>query len=174
MDRGQVAEDRAGARRLGVDAVDRVDPEHPPVLLRLARRADGAGDAIADAQPEAAHLAGADVDVVGAGQQAVAAQEAEALVDDVEDAARVVVAGALGLALQDEVDQDVLAFAAGRVELEVARDLAELRHAHLAEVGDLEVVALARGLELLLLLVFGDGGAAASDGGSSSWSAVAL
>ena len=46
---------------------------------------------------------------------------------------------------------------AGGVELEVAGDLAELRHAHLAEVGDLEVVPLAGGLELLLLLVFGDG-----------------
>ncbi len=163
---------RAGG--LGVDAVDRVDPEHAPVLLGLARGADGARHAVADAQAEAADLARADVDVVRARQQAVAAEEAEALVDDVEDAAGVVVAGALGLALQDEVDEDVLALAAGGVELEVARDLAELRHAHLAEVGDLEVVALARGLELLLLLVFGDGGAAASDGGSSSWSAVAL
>ena len=62
---------------------------------------------------------------------------------------------------------------AGGLDLEVARDLAELRHAHLAEVGDLEVVPLAGGLELLLLLVFGDGGAAAADGGASSGSAVA-
>ena len=66
-------------------------------------------------------------------------------------------AGALGLALEDEVDEVVLALAGGGVELEVARDLAELRHAHLAEVGDLEVVPLAGGLELLLLLEFGDG-----------------
>ena len=60
------------------------------------------------------------------------------------------------------------------VELEVAGDLAELGDAHLAEVGDLEVVPLAGGLELLLLFVFGDGGAAATDGGASSGSAVAL
>ena len=146
---------RAGG--LGVDAVDRVDPEHAPVLLGLARGAHGAGDAVADAQAEAADLAGADVDVVRAGQQAVAAHEAEALVDDVEDAGRVVVAGALGLALEDAVDEVVLALAGGGLELEVARDLAELGDAHLAEVGDLEVVPLAGGLELLLLLVFGDG-----------------
>jgi hypothetical protein len=83
-------------------------------------------------------------------------------------------AGAFGLALQDEVDQDVLALGTGSIELEVAGDRAKLRDAHLAEVGDLEVIALARGLELLLLLVLGDGGAATPDGGSSSWSAVAL
>ena len=59
------------------------------------------------------------------------------------------------------------------LDLEVAGDLAELRHAHLAEVGDLEVVPLAGGLELLLLFVFGDGRAAATDGGASSGSAVA-
>ena len=84
-------------------------------------------------------------------------------------------AGALGLALEDEVDEVVLALAAGGLDLEIAGDLAELRHAHLAEVGDLEVVPLAGGLELLLLLVFGDGCAtAATDGGAASGSAVAL
>ena len=103
----------------------------------------------------------------------MAAQEAEALVDDVEDAGRVVVAGALGLALEDEVDEDVLALAGVGVDFEVARDLAELRHAHLAEVGDLEVVPLAGGFELLLLFEFGDGRASAADGGASSGSAVA-
>ncbi len=57
MDRGQVAEDRAATGRLGVHAVDRVDAEHAPVLLGLARGAHGAGDAIADPQAEAADLA---------------------------------------------------------------------------------------------------------------------
>ena len=108
---------------LGVDAVDGVDPEHAPVLLGLARGADGAGDAVADAEAEAADLARADVDVVRARQQAVAAHEAEALVDDVEDAAGVGVAGALGLALQDLVDEVVLALAGLGVELELLRDL---------------------------------------------------
>ena len=75
---------RAGG--LGIDAVDRVDAEQAPVLLGLARGADRAADAVADAQAEAADLAGGDVDVVRAGQEAVAAHEAEALVDDVEDA----------------------------------------------------------------------------------------
>jgi hypothetical protein len=84
------------------------------------------------------------------------------------------VAGALGLALQDQIDQDVLALAAGRVDFKVARDLAEFRHAHLAEVADLEVIPLAGGLELLLLFEFCDGRASTADGGASSGSAVAL
>ena len=106
----------------------------PKYFSRLARGADRAGDAVAGAQAEAADLARADVDVVRARQQAVAAQEAEAVVDDVEDAGGVVVAGALGLALEDAVDEVVLAVAGGGVELEVAADLAELGDAHLAEV----------------------------------------
>ena len=162
VDRRQVVEDRPAASRLDVDAVDRVDPEEAPVLLLLARGADGARDAVADAQAEAADLAGADVDVLGARQQAVPAHEAVALVDDVEDAGRVVEAGALRLALEDRVDEVVLALVRPRVELEVAPDLAQLGDAHLAEVGDVEVVALAGGLELLLLVVFGHGGAAAA------------
>jgi hypothetical protein len=83
------------------------------------------------------------------------------------------VAGAFGLALEDEVDEDVLAVGAGSVDLEVSRDLAELGDAHLAEVGDFEVVPLAGGLELLLLFVFSDRRAATTDGAAASGSAVA-
>ena len=123
VDRRQVAEDRAAAGGVGVDAVDRVDPEHAPVLLGLARGADGAADAVADAQAEATDLARADVHVVRARQEAVPAHEPEALVDDVEDAGRVVVAGALGLALEDPLDEVVLALLGAGLELEVLADL---------------------------------------------------
>ena len=67
----------------------------------------------------------------------------------------------------------VLALAGGGLELEVPGDLLELGHAHLAEVADLEVVPLAGGLELLLLLEFGDGSAATADGIASAGTAVA-
>jgi hypothetical protein len=90
----------------------------------------------------------------------VAAKEAETLVNDVEDAGRVGVSGALGLTLEDPLDEVVLALLGAGLELEIAADGTELRDAHLAEIGDVEVVALARGLELLLLLVLRDGGAA--------------
>ena len=135
MDGRQVVEDRPPSGGLDVDAVDGVDAEQAPVLLLLARRAHGARDAIADAQAEAAHLAGADVHVLRAGQEAVPAHEAVTLVDDVEDAGRIVEAGALRLALEDLVDQVVLAIGGLRFELEVAPDLAELGDAHLAEIG---------------------------------------
>jgi hypothetical protein len=172
MDRGQVVEDRAAAGRLDVDAVDGIDPEHPPVLLRLARRTNGAADAVADPQAEAANLAGADVDVVRARQEAVAAHEAESFVDDVEDAGRVGIAGTLGLALEDPLDEVVLALLGAGFQLEVATDGAQLRDAHLTEVGDVEVVALAGGFELLLLLVFRDGGTL--DLAASPWTAIPL
>ena len=105
----------------------------------------------------------------------MAAHEAEALVDDVEDAARVGVAGSLGLALQDLVDQDVLALGGRRLELEVARDLPELCDAHLAKVADLKVVAFAGGLEFLLLFELRDGGASATsaDGVAAARTTVA-
>ena len=74
-------------------------------------RADGAGDPVADPQAVAADLAGADVDVLRARQEAVAAHEAVALVDDVEDAEGEVEARALGLRLEDLADQVVLAAA---------------------------------------------------------------
>ena len=159
MDRRQIGEDRAATGGVGVDPVDAVDPKHAPVLLGLARGAHGAGDAVTDAQTEAADLARADVDVLGAGQQAMSAHEPEAFVHDVEDATGVVVPGALGLALQDAIDELVLAVAGRGVELEIAADLAELGDAHIAQVADLEIVAFAGGLDLLLLLVLADGGA---------------
>ena len=57
VDRRQVAEVRPARGRAGVDAVDRVDPEEAPVLLGLARGADGTRHAIADPQAEPADLA---------------------------------------------------------------------------------------------------------------------
>ena len=153
---GLVAEMGATTGRIRVHAVDRVDPEEAPVLLGLARRADGARDAVADPQPEAADLAGADVDVLGAGQEAVAAHEAEALVDHVEDPGGVVVAGALGLALEDPVDEVVAALAGGRRDIEVETDGAELLLGHLPQVGDVQIVPLSGGLDLLELLGLGD------------------
>ena len=163
VDRGQVVEDGSAAGGLDVDAVDGVDAEQAPVLLLLARGAHGARDAVADAEAEAADLAGGDVHVVGARQETVPAHEAVALVDDVEDPGRVVVAGALGLALEDPRRRGRPCDPRrSRVDVELAPDLAELGDAHLAEVGDVEVVPLAGGFELLQLFVLGDRCAAAA------------
>ena len=119
MNRREVPEDGAAAGGLGVHAIDRIDPEHAPELLPVPRDADGTGDAVADPQPEAADLAGTDVDVLRAGQQAVAAHEPEALVDDVENPGSVGVAGSFGLPLKDAIDEIVLAVRRGWLELEL-------------------------------------------------------
>ena len=87
------------------------------------------------------------------------AEEAEALIDDIEDAARVGITGALGLALEDALDEIVLALLGAGRELQVAADRAELVDGHLAKIGDVQIVPLAGGFELLLFLVIGDGGA---------------
>ena len=63
-------------------------------------------------------------------------------------------AGALGLALEDPLDEVFLALLCAGLELQVAADRAELVHTHLAQVDDVEVVPLAGGLELLLLFEF--------------------
>src|SRR6185369_13528723 len=153
MDRREVAEVRPAASHLAIDTVHGVDADEAPVLLALARGADRTTDAVADAQAVAANLAGVDVDVLGAGQQAVAAHEAVAFVDDVEDAEGVVEPGILGLALEDPIDQVVLAGDGIRVDVELVADLAQLGDAHLAQVADVEVVALAGGFELGELVV---------------------
>ena len=87
--------------------------------------------------------------------------EAEAFVDDVEDAGGIRMPRALGLALEDAIDEVFLAVLRPGFELELAPDGSQLGDAHRAEIGDVEVVALARGLELLHLVVFGDGRAGA-------------
>jgi len=57
----------------------------------------------------------------------MAAKEAEAFVDDIEDAARVIEAGTFCLALQDPIDQILLALLGAGLELEIAAD-GFLRH----------------------------------------------
>jgi hypothetical protein len=73
---------------LGLEAVDRVEPDQRVVLvlaLALAGLADGAGDRVTAAQAVAAHLRQGDVDVVRAGQVAGGADE-RVVVQHVEDA----------------------------------------------------------------------------------------
>ena len=85
----------------------------------------------------------------------MAAHEAVALVDDVEDAEGVVEARALGLGLEDLVDEVVAALGRLAVDVELGADLAQLLDGHLAQVADVQVVALARGLELGDLVLLG-------------------
>ena len=158
---------KCGRRRAvsGIDAVDGVDAQHPPVLLALARSADGAADAIADAEPEATDLAGADVDVVGPGHEAVPAEEPVALVDDVEDAGHVGLPEPLGLDLEDRVDEVVAALDVGRLDLELLRRGAELGGAHVAQLGRADLRAFVDAAVELVDL--GEAGGAAALGAAA-------
>ena len=104
-DRRQALELRPALRLLRVDAVDRLDAQQAVVLLRVLRLPHLPGDVVAAAQAEAPDLRLRDVDVVRARDQSVAAQEAEAVVEDRQHAAGEDVAVALRLPLEDAEDQ---------------------------------------------------------------------
>ena len=174
MDGGEVVEDGPSPRHVHVDAVHGIDAQEAPVLLAFAWRADGAAYAVPDSQAETAHLAGRHIHVVRTWQQAVPSKEAEALVDDVENSAGVVEARALRLAFQDPLDQVFLALLGAGLELELAADLAELVDAHLAQVGDVQIIAFAGGLELGGLVVFGYGGTAHDLAGAATAAGTAI
>ena len=126
VDWRQGVEVRSALGRLGIDAVDRLDPDQAPVLLAVLGLADDATDTVAGAQAETADLRGRDVDVVRRGHDAAPAQEAVAIVDDVEDAHDVDLARPLDLALDDALDEIVLAHLARVIDIEVSADLDEL------------------------------------------------
>ena len=114
------------------------------VALVFLGRPDLARDDGAGLEPEAANLAGRDIDVVGAGEVVVvgAAQEAEAVGQDLERALAVHEAVLLDPLFQDLEDQVLLlephvlddAFALGRAD--------QLRHRHLLKLGEMDLAAL--------------------------------
>ena len=154
MDRGQVAEDRPPRGRESMSTPLTESTRRRPQYFSASRGARTAPATRSPMRrPKRRTWLERDVDVLRARQEAVAAHEAEAFVDDVEDAAGEVEAGPFRLALEDAVGDVVAALLGARLELEVAGDLPELGDAHLAQVGDLEVVPVAGGLDLLLLVV---------------------
>jgi hypothetical protein len=151
VNRREVTEVRPAAGRIRIDAVDRVNAEQAPVLLALARGAHRPVDAIADPQPEAADLAGADVHVVRPGHQPVAAEEAVALVHDIEDAGAVVLPEPLGLTLEDPVHEVVASVGGNGLDIEVRRGGAQLGRAHLAELGRADLRTVGGAVQLLVV-----------------------
>ena len=109
--RRQVLEEHLALRVLRRVVVDLADLEQREVALAVLRRADQPGDRVARAQVEAADLARADVDVVGAGEVGAVggAQEAEAVLQDLEHAFAEDVLAVLGVRLQDREDDVLLA-----------------------------------------------------------------
>jgi hypothetical protein len=67
-ERREILEENLGLGRFGPVEVDVVDLEQGELALAVLRRTDLAGDGVAGAKPEAADLAGGDIDVVRTGQ----------------------------------------------------------------------------------------------------------
>ena len=88
IERRQIVEMDLVADLLRVFEIDRVDLEKREIALAFLRAADRAFDRIAGLQREAADLRGRDVDIVRAGQvvRIGRAQEAEAVLQDFDDA----------------------------------------------------------------------------------------
>ena len=139
-------EERTALRDLGVDAVDGLDAQEAEVLLIVFGWPGLSGDVVAGAQTEAAHLARADVHVVGRGKEAAATEESEAVFDDLEDALGEDVALGFGLCLKDAGDE--LGLERRRRDVGDAELLGDRQHVlglRLVQLGDRVVLAARRG-----------------------------
>ena len=129
IERREVVEVDLVLRRFRVLEVDLADLEQREVALALLGGADLALDRVAGAQREAADLRGRDVDVVGTGQVVGVgrAQEAEAVLQHLDDAG----AGDFdlfgGQLLQDGEHQLLLAHGAGVLDAVLLREAQQLR-----------------------------------------------
>jgi hypothetical protein len=142
----QVLEQDLALGVLGLVEVDLADLEQGEVTLAVLWRANLARDRVPGAQVEAADLARRDVDVVGAGEVGAVrrAQEAEAVLQDLQDAVAVDVLTALRVALQDREDDVLLARAGHVLEADTAGDIDEFLRGLGLEVGEVHRCASAR------------------------------
>ena len=121
IERRQVVEVDLVARLVRVLEIDGVDLEEREVALAVLRAADLALDGVAGPEREAADLRGRDVDVVGAGEIVGVgrAEEAEAVLEDLDDAFADDVGLPRGELLQDREHQLLLAERGGVFDLEL-------------------------------------------------------
>src|SRR3569833_2103392 len=114
MERCQVLEQHLVTRALRRVEIDLTHLEERKVTLAVLRRTNQSGDRVAGAQVEAADLAGADIDVVRAGQIGAVgrSQEAEAVLQNLQHAVAVDVLAVPRVCLEDGED-DVLLAGAG-------------------------------------------------------------
>ena len=123
------------SRRLWVGTGDDLNAEHPPELLALARCANDAADRVALAQAESAHHWRRNVDIVGAWQEAVASNEAVAVVDNFENALGPDLALLVGLRREDLLDYGGELLLLGSFNAELLRCGDELGCLHVGECG---------------------------------------
>jgi len=120
IERRQVVEQDLGLDHLRIFEVDRVDLEQGEVTLALTRAANGAVHRVARAQAEAADLRRRDIDVVRTRQVVGvgAAQEAEAVRQDLQHARGDDLDLFIGQSLQDGEQQVLLAQVAGVLDVQ--------------------------------------------------------
>src|SRR6187402_649413 len=153
--RGEVLEQQLVLGRLRRIAVDVVDLEHREIAFAFLRMADATGDVVAGAQVEAADLAGRDVDIVGTGQVGLVsrAQEAEAVLQDLEHAFRPDATAGTGVGLQD-IEDDVLLALAGHALAHTERfgELEQLDGVLALELGQVDQAIVAAGVGVLVVV----------------------
>ena len=118
-----------------VQPVDRLDFEQAVVFFGLLGRAHLPDNQVSGAQAKAPDLALADVDILRARQQMIAAQKADVVLYDLQDAATEDEALLFCIGAQKAHDQVVLFQACIAGNVRRARDLAqfvEIQHFHLA------------------------------------------
>ncbi len=152
MQRGEVFEIAGIGDALGVFAVDRLDAQQGEIALGFLGRANLALNDVPIAQAKSADLAGADVDVVRAGEIVVfrAAEESEAVGENFQHAFAVHQAVLADAGAEDLEDQVLLLQSDVIDDPLFLGDLVQFMHVHRLEVFDVELAALD-------LLVFGVG-----------------
>ena len=160
---------------LGVFTVDRLDAQQGEIALRLLGRTNLPLHHVTVAQAEAANLAGADVNVVGAGKIVVfgAAQESEAIRQDFQHALAVHQA-VLANARAENLENQVLLLESDEIrDALLLGDLVQVVHVHGLQVLDVKLAALdllvfGIGFGVEIGNVLGDGAVAVAGRGASS------
>ena len=145
-ERRQVLEEDLVPRRFRSLQVEVVDLEQREVALTLFRRPDLPRDGVAGAQPETPDLARRDVDVVrsrlvGAARRA---QEAEAVLEDLQHPVAVYVLSSPGVALEDAEDDVLLARASHALDAQGLGQRQQLRRRLCLECGQVHGRGLGR------------------------------
>ncbi len=142
----------------GLFEVDRLHLQQREVALAFLGRADLSFDGIACAQAEAPDLRRRDVDVVRTREVVLvrSAQEAEAVLQDLEHALGEDLAAVLGLGLQDREDQVLLAQPRRVLDVHRLGELGQLRHRLLLQLPDENRLRRVVGLVLEIGFFFGE------------------
>ena len=149
-DRREVLKEGPALGGVRVEAVDGFDLEQAVVLLVVARGANLPGDVVAGAEGETPQVGLRDVDIVRAGEEGIAPEEAVvAVVGDLQETAREEVAVALGLGLEEVEDEVALAQGGGIADAKVAGDANQLAASGALKLGDVERGEVERGDALL-------------------------